>query len=71
MDHEKKIKLYVLNKISELDKKIRFIEDLGSSNNTDTKSDAAYTLMVGMRSAFLDVLNLLGNVDGYKRVKDR
>ena len=64
------LKTHILSKISELDKKIRFIEDLGSSNNVNTKGDAAYTILVGRRSAYADLLQLLRSVDGNKRNKD-
>jgi len=64
------LKTHILSKISELDKKIRFIEDLGSSNNVNTKEDAAYTILVGRRSAYADLLQLLRSVDGNKRNKD-
>jgi len=69
--NEEKTKLYILNKISELDKQIRFLENLGSSNGLNTKDDRAYTVLVGMRTALQDVLNFMREQHGNRINQNR
>ena len=69
--NEEKTKLYILNKISELDKQIRFLENLGSSNGLNTTDDRAYTVLVGMRTALQDVLNFMREQHGNRINQNR
>jgi len=71
MSGEKNLKLHILNRISELDKKIRFIEDLGSLNSLNVKNDIAYTMLVGMRFAYKEMLNAVGEISDIKKNFDR
>ena len=71
MIDEKNLKLFILNRIAELDKKIRFIEDLGSSNCLNIKEDVAYTALVGMRLSYRELLNYIGEICDNKKSINR
>ena len=71
MIDEKNLKLFILNRIAELDKKIRFIEDLGSSNCLNIKEDVAYTTLVGMRLSHRELLNYIGEICDNKKSINR
>jgi|15BtaG_2_1085339.scaffolds.fasta_scaffold00085_3 hypothetical protein len=60
------LKSYILTLINELNNKIRFIEEIGSSNKLDITKDTAYIILVTKRETLRDVLEYLELNNGSK-----
>ena len=56
MNYKNKVNNMILEKISRISRKIREIEDIGSTNDIDISSDLAYTVLVGRKYALLELL---------------
>ena len=56
MNYKDKVNNMILEKISRISRKIREIEDIGSTNHIDISSDLAYTVLVGRKFALLELL---------------
>lgn len=53
------IKLYILDLLNEINNKIRYLEDLGRSNNLDISKDTAYIVLVSKRETLREILNYM------------
>ena len=67
MNYRDKVFNMLLKKLSEVSRKIREIEDIGSRNHIDISSDLAYTMLVGRKSTLLEVLEDLRSLDGDRK----
>ena len=54
------LKSYILTLINELNNKIRFIEEIGSSNKLDITKDTAYIILVTKRETFEGCIGIFG-----------
>ena len=53
------IKNYILTQLQDVNSKIRLIEEIGTSNNSDISNDSAYIILVARRSVLRDILEYL------------
>ena len=53
------VKLYILDLLNEINNKIRYLEDLGRSNNLDISKDTAYIVLVSKRETLREILNYM------------